>query len=116
MTVLHSYATQSPANNGTRMFKLLRFYSVTSFIIIFVTATLLMLFYRQLTIRWISHQAETDNLAIARIALNSIAPDLTTFLAAMTNAAERGDSLRRLPAGLTENIRRMTQGTSVDRI
>lgn len=62
------------------MFKLLRFYSIASFISIFITAALLTLFYREVTIHWITQLAEKSNAALAQTALNSIRPALMQYL------------------------------------
>lgn len=98
------------------MFKLLRFYSVTSFVVIFLTAALLTLFYRQVTIHWIEHLARSNNLAVAQTALNAVGPELAAYLDAGTGANERGIVSAELPAELSAHIRRMTQDTTVSRI
>lgn len=102
--------------NRIEMFKLLRFYSLTSFIIIFLTTVLLTVFYRQVTMHWIEHLAETDNLALAKTALNSVEPELATYLGAVANAGEREIGSRRLPEQLAAHMHRMTQDTTVSRI
>ncbi|MCK9199966.1 MAG: histidine kinase [Gallionella sp.] len=98
------------------MFKLLRFYSVTSFIIIFLTAALLTLFYRQVTMHWIEHLAKTNNLAVAQTALNFVGPELATYLESVPDAGERGIGSHGLPAELAAHIRRVMQDTTVSRI
>jgi signal transduction histidine kinase len=103
-------------NNGIEMFKLQRFYSLTSFIIIFVAAALLTLFYRQVTVHWIEHLAETNHQAVAQIALDSVGSELDTYLGSVADASEREISTRRLPAGLAAKIKRMTHDTTVGRI
>src|SRR5512145_3273430 len=77
---------RQPESNKTGMFKLLRFYSVTSFIIIFVAAAVLTLFYRHVTVRWIDHLSKTNNLAVAQTALSSVGPELAAYLATVTNS------------------------------
>lgn len=98
------------------MFKLLRFYSVTSFVIIFVTAALLTLFYRHVTIRWIDHLATVNNLAVAQTALSSIGPDLTAYLAAVTETGKGKTVSRKFPDELATHLFRMTQDPSVGSI
>lgn len=98
------------------MFKLLRFYSVTSFIIIFVAAALLTLFYRQMTVHWIEHLATNQNLAVAQTTLNSFGPELVTSLGGTANATGREIRSLQLPAALAGNIRRMMQDSTVDGI
>ena len=89
------------------MFKLLRFYSAASFALIFLAASLLVLFYRQTTLPWIEHLAKENNLAVARTALNSVEPELAAYLAAGSH---------KLPAGLDAKLRRITRDTATTRI
>ena len=98
------------------MFKLLRFYSVTSFFIIFVTAALLTLFYRQVTIHWIEHMAETDNLTLAQTVLNSFKSELVPYLSVIDDPNDRGISWQSPPDELVADILKMTQDTSVESI
>lgn len=98
------------------MFKLLRFYSLTSFIIIFLTTLLLTVFYRQVTTHWIEHLAKTNNLAMAQTALNSTAPELLTYLGEEPVSGEREIGSRGLSEQLAAHMRRMTQDTAVSRI
>ncbi|HET7832432.1 MAG TPA: histidine kinase [Gallionella sp.] len=56
------------------MFKLLRFYSISSFIIIFIAAGLTTLLYRQVAIQWIDDVADRDHLVLTQAALNSVRP------------------------------------------
>jgi len=98
------------------MFKLLRFYSITSFIIIFVAAALLTVFYRHVTIRWIDHLAKTNNLAVAQTALSSVGPELTAFLNTATGTGKSKTASRRLSDEVATHLFRMTQNTSVGSI
>ncbi len=96
------------------MFRLMRFYSVASFIIIFVTAALLTLFFRQVTIHRIEHLAETYNLALAKTALNSIRPELVAYLGSEADdSAHRGASLQRFSDKLAADIHMLAQDNSV---
>jgi len=70
------------------MFKLLRFYSIVSFICIFLTAAILTLFYRQVTIQWIMQITERGDLTLARTARNAINPSLVEFLAGRERRAD----------------------------
>lgn len=98
------------------MFKLLRFYSLTSFIIIFLTTVLLSVFYRQVTMHWVEHLAETHNHALAQTALSSVKPELVTYLSAATLAGAPGSGSQELPEHLAAHMRRMMQDTAVSRI
>lgn len=98
------------------MFKLMRFYSVASFIFIFATAALLTLFYRQVTIRCISQLAESNNLALANMALTSIRPELISYLSSRTRLDTSKASHDGFATGLTADISRLIQENSVERI
>ncbi len=100
------------------MFKLLRFYSVTSFIIIFIAAALLTLFYRQVTIHWIDHLAKSGNLALAQTVLNSFRPELAAHLSTKSDgdSGDRDLAWQKLPTELVGEIGRMTEGTLVGSI
>lgn len=98
------------------MFKLLRFYSVTSFIIIFVAAALLTLFYREMTIRWIDHLAKTNNFAVAETALSSVGPELTAYLGTVADTGKSKIALRGLPDEVATDLYRMAQNTTVGSI
>lgn len=100
------------------MFRLMRFYSIASFIIIFLAAALLTLFYRQITIQWIDHLARSSNLALAQTVLNSVKPELVAYLGSVpvSDANSRGGAWQKLPDGLTADILRMTEDTSVGSI
>jgi signal transduction histidine kinase len=102
--------------NGIEMFKLQRFYSVTSFIIIFITAALLTLFYRQVTLHWIDQLTISNNRTVAQTALNSVGPELVAYLGtgASDNAPESVS--RKLPDELAANIRRTLHDTTVGEI
>lgn len=96
------------------MVKLQRINSLTSFIAIFVTAALLTLFYREATLHWVEHLAETNHQAVAQTALNSIEPELVAYLSTVVTGKNVLDARsQHLPAGLAENIRRMTRDTTV---
>lgn len=97
------------------MFKLLRFYSIASFISIFITAAFLTLFYRQVTIQWITRLAEEGNAALAQTTLNSIRPALMKHLDAEAKAGPQGVAPQKFPAELAASIENVMQGTSVIR-
>jgi len=97
------------------MFKLLRFYAIASFISIFITAALLTLFYRQVTIQWISQLAERGNLALAQTALNAVKPELVDYLSSATKAVSQGAATEELPTALAAAIKNVMLETSVVR-
>ncbi|MFH1493488.1 MAG: histidine kinase [Pseudomonadota bacterium] len=97
------------------MFKLLRFYSIASFISIFVTAALLTLFYRQVTIQWITQLAEKSNAVLAQTALNSIRPELIEYLDAAAKA-ELQTLPQSFPPELVTALRNTVNNTSIIRL
>lgn len=100
------------------MFKLMRFYSVTSFIIIFLTAALLTLFYRQATIHWIDDLAKNSSLTLAQTALNTIKPELVAYLGTSIDGdtSDRGITWQELPTGVISDMLRLTRETSIGSI
>ncbi|MDO8990578.1 MAG: histidine kinase [Sideroxyarcus sp.] len=90
------------------MFKYLRFYSIASFVVIFITAALLALFYRQVTLHWIDHLAKANNLTVAQTALNFIGPELAAHLGRADMPVLSGE--------MEAKIRSMTQTSPVVRI
>lgn len=106
-------AADKPLKKGIEMVKLQRFYSFTSFIVIFVTAALLTLFYREATLHWVEHLTETNHQAVAQTALNAIEPELMAYLNTVAGENALDSNLNSPPAGLAEKIRRMTRDTMV---
>ena len=113
--MLHIGVRKISTDGKNKMFKLQRFYSWTSFIVIFIGAALLSLFYRQVTMRWIDHLEETNHQAVAATALNAVGPELAAFLA-MQHASPAMVAPHRLPISLASKIRRLTMDTTIDRI
>ncbi len=87
------------------MFKLLRFYSIASFIIIFIAAGLTTLLYRQVAIQWIDDVADRDHLVLTQAALNSVRPLLMAHLdsGAAPIPLSLGPELTSALANLTHN-------------
>ena len=98
------------------MFKLLRFYSIASFISIFVTAALLTLFYRHVTIQGIVRLAERSNLALAQTTLNSVKPALIEYLNSVANLSRHEIAERKLSSELARAVTNLTHETSIVRV
>jgi signal transduction histidine kinase len=98
------------------MFKLLRYYSVTSLVAVLATTLLLTWFYRQVAIQGIVQLAERNNLTLARTALNSVRPALNDYLisAAEPGFIKIGHHLP--PPELAAAIRTLMRDNSVVRI
>jgi signal transduction histidine kinase len=95
------------------MFKLLRFYSIASFIAILATGVLLSLFYRQVALLGIFQLAEQSNRALARTTLNSNRSALVEYLKSVANLGPEGVRGQPLPPALSEFINDLMRGHSV---
>jgi signal transduction histidine kinase len=98
------------------MFKILRYFSIASFISIALAAALLGLFYREVAITGIVHLGEQSNKALAQTALNSVRPELVEYLAAVANIEKESTPVRPFGAELDHAIQGIMNGTTVVRI
>jgi hypothetical protein len=98
------------------MFKLLRFYSVASFLAVLATALLVGLFYRQVAIQGLMKLAERNNLALARTALNSVKPELIDYMNSVAELGFANISHQLPPPELAAAIRTLMHDNSVVRI
>lgn len=98
------------------MFKLLRFYSIASFISIFVTAALLTLFYRHVTIQGIVQLAEKSNLALAQTTLNSVKPALIEYLSSVASLEQQKITEYKLTPELARAVTNLMHETSIVRV
>ncbi len=97
------------------MFKLLRFYSIASFVSIFITAAILTLFYRQITIQWNTQLAEKSNTALAQTVLNSVRPALMNYLDGVKDSNRPGGPPPDFPAEMVDVIENVVRDTPVIR-
>jgi len=75
------------------MFKLLRYFSLTSFVSVVGVAAILGVFYRELAVHSLVSMGESNNRAITRVLANSLWPALLPYLAtADTLATEKLES------------------------
>ncbi len=93
------------------MFKLLRFYSIASFILIFISAALLTLFYREVTVQWVTRLTEEHNIVLAQTTLNAIRPALVKHL-----KADAATDPQSFPPELAETLRNAVRNTSIIRL
>ena len=98
------------------MFKLLRYYSVASFVAVLVTAVLLTWFYRQVSVQGIVDLAEQSNQHLARAAMNQMKPSLLEFLDATKNFRPGSAMPPALPSELAGSIRTLMQDRFIARI
>lgn len=99
------------------MFKLLRFYSVASFISISVAALLLAFFYRHVAVHGIVELAEKSNMTLSQTALSSVRYGLVAYLSRVSEAegGTPADDLK-LPHILAADISALMRDTSVVKI
>ena len=71
------------------MFRLLRYFSLTSFVSVVVVAAILGVFYRELAVHSLVTMGESNNRAITRVLANSLWPTLMPYLATADDAADR---------------------------
>jgi len=98
------------------MFKLLRFYSIASFLAVLATALLIGLFYRQIAIQGLMQLAERNNLALAQTALNSVKPVLIDYLDSFAQPGLVSIGHHSPPPELATAIRALMRDGSVVRI
>ena len=97
------------------MFRLLRYFSLTSALVITAVTVVMVLFYRQAAVSELVASAETHNVSLARSFANTIWPDIEGYVATVDGD---GDSLRQRPEteDLHETLRNLTDGLPVLKI
>ena len=98
------------------MFKLMRFYSLTSLAGFVITAALLMVFVRQLVIEDIIQLAQRSNLTLVNHILNSVRPELVEYLAGVQDAAPHRPVERTLPERLAASVIEIMRDGSAVRV
>ncbi|MBI2961693.1 MAG: hypothetical protein HYY28_15380 [Betaproteobacteria bacterium] len=106
----------SASRTSVPVFHLLRFFSVTGFVGIVVTAILLALFCRQLVIPQNIRSSETTSQALAHTLLTSLRPELHDYLASVQSVDPQGSVDQALSARLLDLFEQITRQTSVVRI
>lgn len=96
------------AANKTRVFKILRYFSITSLISILVAALLLTWLYRSVALNGIMAFGEGSNLMLSQSFLNAVQPELSIYL-----SDENLHHGQPLPPHMGEAIRRLMVNTSV---
>lgn len=99
------------------MFRLLRFYSISSLLAILITGILLITLYRHEASQAVIRLGEINNLALANTVLNGVRPQLVDYLKSVAAEPPQPETkLPRLPDNLQEAIRTLLQGNSVVRV
>ncbi len=98
------------------MFRLLRYFSVTSSVSILVVAVVLGVFYREIAVRSLIAMGESNNTALTQVLANSLRPLLTPYFA--TASALPTDQLGRHPGrgDLSAALLTHLQGLSVAKV
>ncbi|MBE7551528.1 MAG: PAS domain-containing protein [Anaerolineales bacterium] len=98
------------------MFKLLRYFSVTSFIAFVVVAALLGVFYRQLVLSHLIEIAENKNIALTQAFSNSLWPQFAPFVTSASGLSV--DELRSHPeiSRLHQAVLRQMEGLTIVKV
>lgn len=95
-------------SGNRQVFRILRFFSVTSLLCILLAGTVLALFYRDAAIEGIVDFGERSNLMLTQTLLNSLEPELSEYL-----VMEEVHHTEPLPKSLEMMIRDLMMDTSV---
>lgn len=99
------------------MFRLLRFYSISSLLAMLITGLLLIALYRHEANQAVIRLGEMHNLALANTVLNGIRPQLVDFLRSVSAEPPQPESaLPAIPPPLREAIRGLMQDNAVVRV
>jgi diguanylate cyclase (GGDEF)-like protein len=96
------------------MFKLLRYFSLTSFVSVVFVAAILAMFYRELAVHSLIAMGEANNRAVTRLLANSVWPKLVPYLATAdllpTEQLDEHPDRESFAAALAQNLRGLTVG------
>ena len=101
------------------MFKLLRYFSITSFVAIGIVAALLGMFYRRIAVGNLVELGENNNVALTQSLANSLWPEFAPFVTSISaESAPSGDQLRSHPeiARLRKAVLAQTKGLLIVKI
>ena len=108
-----SNAASSLVQNGTSMFKLLRYFSLTSAVAILLVTVVLVILYRQTAVNELVELAENQNVVLARSFANTIWPRFSAYVTSVSGLD--GDALRARPETLQihETLKGLAAGLPV---
>lgn len=98
------------------MFRILRYFSIASFVSIALAAVLFAVFYRQVEIKGIVLLGEKNNVTLAQTVLNSVRPELVEYLASVTNIEKGGAAMHAIGAKLDQAIQSIARDMTVVKI
>src|SRR5438309_8188277 len=112
----HSTRITVAQRGVSRMFRLLRYFSLTSFVSILVVAVVLGVFYREIAVHSLIAMGESNNTALTQVLANSVRPTLTPYLA--TAEAMAIDKLKNHPgrSDLSAALLTLLHGLSVAKV
>ena len=102
--------------DGSKLFRLLRFYSFASLAAIVIAAMLFILFIRKVAVQDIIELSERNNLTLAQTALNVVKPELLRYLATVENIKPGETVTVKPPEEFTIVIEKVLRDTTVARI
>jgi len=98
------------------MFKLLRYFSLTSFVSVVIVAAILGVLYRELAIHSLVTMGESNNRAVTRVLANSVWPKLVPYLATADTLPNERLSEHPEREMLTETLTTLLRGLSVAKV
>lgn len=109
-------ASASAQAEADAMFRMLRYFSLTSFLCILVASLVLMVFFRQVAIREIVSLGERHNIALGKAALMTVRQELIDFLAATAEIDPALLPSYPMNSSLANALRELMTDTTVVRI
>lgn len=97
------------------MFRLFRYYSIASLVVFLVAAGIMVVAYRTVAVQGIINLAESNNLALARAAVEPIRADLVDYLSVVNSAGTEGHAVP-LPPALERAIDQLMRDPNLVRI
>jgi len=95
------------------MFKLLRYFSIASFIATVIVAAFLGMLYAQISLRDLMELAESKNIALTQAFSNSIWPQFAQFLTSKSKLSGRALQAHSETARLFEAVLKQMKGLQV---
>ena len=98
------------------MFKLVRFFSLTSFVSMVIAAILLGIFYRHYAIATLAEHGNRENVTVARVLSNTMWEQVMTLLNGSHASLEEGERLRDLILTVRSEIAEKAHGLDIAKI
>ena len=108
--------SKGPNTATPQPFHLLRYFILTSLLIILTTAILMQFIYRRAAVGTIIILGETINITLAQTALSSMRPQLLEYLKRMEDATAEDARNQTVPTELSQAFQRLINETAIVRI